>query len=126
MTHPNDLIARERYRQLKPYIGNVVPVRMHMGPHMGEPRDMLYAGQAKDGDRYSWAEFILSRVEGVDGKIGFNGVYCHLEHIGVEDSGEPAITIYNTSDQYPHTRILCKPQRLKTLEELWKNRDKRK
>jgi len=119
MVHRQDLRANRAMGILRPYVGKIIPVRIHLGHSHGKYHNMLYVGQ-EDEDRWSWARFINSREVSLEGNVTFNGIYSHLCDIEERDDGMFTICNNNFKEGQFYS-VICKDS--KKVEKLWEKRD---
>lgn len=115
--------AKRKASALEPYIGKILLVNLHLTTHLSPYTEMMYGGQAKPGDIYSPVDFIVSKREGINGKIEFIGIDSFSNHINIHKLADRKITVCNTDLTIPNKEIrLPTEKRLEELIKLWENR----
>jgi hypothetical protein len=116
LKHPNDIRAMKNKESLSSYIGNIIDLTTCYG---GNKMPVMYAGQQKD-NRWSPAQFIISREENADGKTYFNVIASHMEWVSLSREGD-FVSISNYNHDARGNRIVEK-QEVERIEKLWRTR----
>ncbi len=126
MVHPNEIRAERMRERLKPYIGKIVSVQLHLGHALGYYHPMLYVGETNGSD---WAGFVNAREVSLDGNIVFRGIYHPLDYID-ERGGKERFTLCSSVNRYDEDCFgagNCFPpipiKDIRKVEELWEKRE---